>query len=292
MTFNDLLIKQGIDQRQVLVLRHRPPEPKLRKVLPWLAEVKPDVYNAYQQTQREKVEKSVLKASYVASFIGHEAGKALFVGLYSVGSTRRISRREFWCIPAYVEMRDKFGLKGLEPGRRSCLQFQLTLKDFYRAWKGKLIIDWPPPERSWARWASKDKNEFPIFAILDESLLVRQMPDWKDLILTWEELSVLPKSWRAALRQWPGIYYIFDVSDGKGYVGAASGGDNILGRWLNYADTGDGGNKLLRRRDPRNFRFSILQLTSLETKSDDLDELESCWKKRLHTHAPLGLNGN
>jgi len=45
-------------------------------VLPWLAAEKPEVFNAYQQTQGEKVEKAMLGAKYVASFIGHEPGKA------------------------------------------------------------------------------------------------------------------------------------------------------------------------------------------------------------------------
>jgi hypothetical protein len=38
------------------------------------------VYNAYQQTQGPRVEKQMLQASHVASFIGDEPGRALFVG--------------------------------------------------------------------------------------------------------------------------------------------------------------------------------------------------------------------
>lgn len=56
MNFAALLTENNIDPRDVLVLRHRPFEPELRKVLPWLAAEKPDVYNAYQQTQGEKLE--------------------------------------------------------------------------------------------------------------------------------------------------------------------------------------------------------------------------------------------
>ena len=64
---NDLLVGKGIDPTQVLVFRHRPTEPQLRKVLPWLAAEKPDVFNAYQQTHPPKVEKAMLRAQYVAS---------------------------------------------------------------------------------------------------------------------------------------------------------------------------------------------------------------------------------
>jgi hypothetical protein len=73
MTLNDLLLSKGIDPQTVLVFRHRPHEPQLNKVLPWLAAEQPEVFNAYQQTQGGRVEKAVSGASYVASFIGHAA---------------------------------------------------------------------------------------------------------------------------------------------------------------------------------------------------------------------------
>ena len=75
MLFNDLLTEQHIDPANVLVLRHTPRVPedgKLRKVLPWLAADYPDVFNAYQSWQDEKVEAEMLRAKYVASFIGLE----------------------------------------------------------------------------------------------------------------------------------------------------------------------------------------------------------------------------
>ena len=85
---------------------------------------------------------------------------------------------------------------------------------------------------------------------------------------------------------------IFDASDGKGYVGSAYGEANLYGRWLNYAARGHGGNKLLKERDPRNFRFSILQRVSPDMSAGDLIRLESSWKERLHTRQPFGLNDN
>jgi hypothetical protein len=57
-------------------------------VFPLLAADRPDLFNAYQQTQGRKVEKAMTKAGYVASFIGHEPGKALFVGLYKIGKIK------------------------------------------------------------------------------------------------------------------------------------------------------------------------------------------------------------
>jgi hypothetical protein len=85
---------------------------------------------------------------------------------------------------------------------------------------------------------------------------------------------------------------IFDVSDGKGYVGSAYGDGNLLGKWQEYATLGHGGNTLLRKRDPRQFRFSILQRVSPDMDANDVIRVEGTWKDRLHSRFPRGLNDN
>ena len=240
MNLNDLFLGKAIDPQRVLVLRHRPHEPGLNKVLPWLAAEKPDVFNAYQQTQGERLQSTMQKMvgqGYVASFIGHEPGKALFIGFYSIDASHPMTREEYWRVPAFVEMK-AFGMEGFseKESRTSVLWFDLALTDFYIQWKGKLIIGWPPPERSW--WRRAHRNEIPILAILEDSALDASMPEWNKMVLTWEELAILPKHWQSTLSHWRGIYYIYDVSDGKGYVGSAYGKDNLLGRWRCYADIG------------------------------------------------------
>jgi hypothetical protein len=162
---------------------------------------------------------------------------------------------------------------------------------FCKKWHGKLIIEWPRPPIRWWRFASK--AEFPISAIAEDSVLYRAMPDWKECIWPWVELSKLPRKWRETLRQWRGIYYIFDQSDGKGYVGSAYGREeNILGRWERYAATGHGGNVHLRKRLAKNFVFSILERVSPDMEKNDVIERKTTWKKRLHSRWPFGLNDN
>ena len=291
MHLNDLLRGQRIDPEHVLVFRHRPHEPQLRKVLPWFAAEAPEVFNAYQQTQGPRVEKAMQRASHVAAFIGHEPGKALFVGLYAIGATTPLTRDSYWQIPAYVTLKT-FGARGFDEQdpRPSVLWFELTLTDFYAAWKGKLIMSWPPPERAW--WRRAHRNELSVLALLEESAFDAAMPEWDELALTWEDLRVLPTRWKSALSQWRGIYVIFDHDDGKSYVGSAYGKDNLLGRWLHYAAVGHGGNKYLRRRNPRSFSFSILQRVSPDMHADEIIRLEATWKARLHTRHPDGLNDN
>jgi hypothetical protein len=237
--------------------------------------------------------KAMVGSGFVASFIGHTPGKALFVGLYSIAGSKPLTYEQYWSVPAYVEMK-KYAMVGRtqkeadDAGRTQWFDLQRT--DFYSAWQGRLIVGWPPPERSW--WRRAHRNEIPVDAILEVSALIPTIPKWDEVSFTYEELGILPDIWKSAISQWRGIYFIFDVSDGKGYVGSAYGENNLLGRWLNYAASGHGGNSLLRKRDPKNFRFSILQTVSLDVGIAEILLLEKSWKRRLHTAAPHGLNEN
>jgi hypothetical protein len=290
---NDLFATESIDPQKVFVLRHRPTEPKLVRVLPWLAATRPDIFNAYQRTQGPRLERSMealIGSGLVASFIGLEAGRAVFAGLYSIRGAERRGPRASRRLPVYSELRS-FGMRDWaleEAGEK--LWFDLELEHFYSHWKGRLVVEWPPPERAWYRRAHK--NRLPIYAIHEDSLFESRMPPWDQIELRWEELAVLPQAWKAALAQWRGIYFIFDESDHMGYVGSAYGKTNLLRRWLDYASTKDGGNRLLRDRDPRGFIFTILQRVSPDMEAEDVIRLETTWKKRLHTHAPVGLNAN
>lgn len=295
MNFNDLLQKAGINPKHVIMLRHRPFEPKLNKVLPWLAAEKPDLFNAYQQTQPRPLERAMEKLigiGHIASFIRHGAGKALFTGLYKIESAKPISYKQYWKVPAFIKLKNDFDMIGFTKNDAlpTILYFTLELMDNYLHWKGKLVIGWPPPDRSW--WRRAHQNDMPFLSILEDSALNTLMPAWNDITLSWQELQILPVRWRTILSQWRGIYYIHDDSDGSGYIGSACGNDNILGRWLNYADSGHGDNILLKSRNPNQFHFSILERVSPDMDKREIVALENSWKKRLHTRAPNGLNKN
>jgi hypothetical protein len=62
MDLNALLLETKIDPETVIVLRHRPEERELRKVLPWLAAEKHHLFNAYQQNHGDKVQNALTKA--------------------------------------------------------------------------------------------------------------------------------------------------------------------------------------------------------------------------------------
>jgi hypothetical protein len=226
MNFNDMLQKQGINPESVIVFRHCPREPELKKVFPWLAVEKPDIFNAYQQTQSgvkvENVLESLTGHGYVAAFWGHKPRKALFIGLYFIDSSKPLTSEVFMDLPAYKEI-EKFGgkrwfTKEFESDRPTVSWFDLVLTEFYSPWKGKLVIEWPGLERSW--WRRAHKNNLLVLSVHEKSVLDAQMPEWRDINLTWEELKVLPTRWKQILSQWRGVYYIFDTSDGKAYIGS------------------------------------------------------------------------
>ena len=55
--------EKNIDPKTVMVLRNRPEERELRKVLPWLAGGRHDLFNAYQQNHGDKVQNALTKPS-------------------------------------------------------------------------------------------------------------------------------------------------------------------------------------------------------------------------------------
>lgn len=288
LEFGDLLHKSGIDPSTVMVMRHRPTEKALRRALPWLAAERPDVYNAYQCAHGEVVENALAKKDWLASFIGHVPGRALFVGLYRVAGYRRITAATFRRHPLNQELCE-LGSRGPKQGRRT-LWFDLDLSGLLSEYKGRLVVGWPGIERSW--WRRAERNVFPVESIAQESLLVTRLPEWSSLVVPWRELKVLPGSWKSAISQWRGVYYIFDTHSGKGYVGSACGTDNILGRWLGYSAKGHGGNKLLRSIDAEGLEFCVLQLLKHDADPEEVLRLENSWKERLHSRAPYGLNSN
>lgn len=294
MTLNDLLMKQGIDPETVIVMRHRPDEPGLRKVLPWLVHEQPSVFNAYQQShsgQQEKTLQRLAGHGWVASFLGQVPGEAVFCGLYKIWGYQELDLKRFWAVRENMILRQHGMLGWARKGRERGLWFDLRLHEkFHSNWIGKLVIGWPKPERAWCRRA--EKNTLPVLSISEDSRFTGAMPDWQKLVLSWTELHSIPASWAARLKEWRGIYFIHDASDGKGYVGSAGGGENLWGRWLGYAKSGNGGNKLLLRRDAKNFTFSILQRLSPDLPQDEVVSIETTWKKRLHTLSPDGLNAN
>jgi hypothetical protein len=270
----------------VVIVRHRPKEAKLNKILPWLVSERPDLFALYQSVQEPRAAPAFSRRAYLASFIGLTPGSAVFAGLYQIGANRPLSDQEYRLVPGQQEL---FALGMSDRPSGPNRQFDLTPVAGWKDWIGRLNVAWPGKELSWFRLA--EKNAMAVTAITEENRFVRSMPAWQDLALSWAELSLLPASWKARLAEWRGIYFVFDSQARLGYVGSAYGADNLLGRWLAYGRSGHGANARLRGIPPENLRFSILQRTSPDMPAGDVIALESSWKVRLNTR-DFGLNAN
>lgn len=288
LDFRTLLELAEFDPAEVLVVRHAPIEKSLRQVLPSLVIERPDLFLVYQRIQWPTLEKAMTRGRYVASFIGQEPATATFAGIFRIGEWQALDYEGYRQFPGNSEL-EQLGMSGREPDMPESLAFELEPFDHYADWIGRLVITWPKPYQQWWRWAGG--GHFPVRSIDGENRFIRAMPDWKDLVLSWGELQILPGSWRAKLAQWRGVYHIYDTVLKAGYVGAAYGEDNLLGRWRAYAETGHGGNRRLRASDPANLRFSILERTSPDLDVQAIIALEGSWKERLHTRE-FGLNLN
>ncbi len=229
-------------------------------------------------------------ATHVASFIGHVSGRALFVGLYEMAGSKLISDAAFKDLEAVRMLIDLGHDPDRDPTRyRPEYQyFDLRLIGALSEWSGRLIIKWPPPEVGWFKWAAN--SVFPVHAITEEGGLVTRIPHWKEVSMTCDAMALCPEAWKAELRRWRGIYFIFDKAQAKGYVGSACGEENIWHRWTVHARRG-GDAKKLRLCDPRNFVFTILEVTNHEMLPGEIVQIESNWKLRLHT-IEHGLNDN
>jgi hypothetical protein len=216
------------------------------------------------------------RATHLVSCIGQKTDDALFVGVYENRGHHKMTR-------------DEAEFQGTLYGSSNDeLWFELKLTPKMADMKGKLVIGWPPPVVSFARFATPN-NAFPVKAIHAESALIPPIPHWRDLRLTREQLKTLPERWRLTLRQWRAIYLVHDMTDGKNYVGSAYGEENLNHRWAEYAKTGDGGNVELIGRKYENFRFSILERIGDDMPPEEVTEREQSWMLRLHTRVD-GLN--
>jgi hypothetical protein len=143
---NELLGKVGVDPATTLVMRHRPKEAMLRDRLPWYASAHPDLFNAYQRSQEEGAGRALGRSDHLVSLIGHEAKRALFVGIYRVAGSRLMNADEFYEIEANREL-GRLGSRGPTPGKEHYWA-DLELTEHLDAWRGRMVVDWPPPERS------------------------------------------------------------------------------------------------------------------------------------------------
>ena len=292
MRLNALLTYRGIDPRDVSVVLHSPPEPAFRRLLPWLAETRADLFDNYQATHPAIQEKTVISRPLMLSFVRIDEARQLFVSLFRVEGWELWEAARFAAHPGYAELAERLGHGTREAFVTWCarlggrLHIDLAADDRLADYQGRLAIS-QPAGRNYVRLA--DRLDPQIVALYEEPRLAAAPPKWREMVLTGSEVRSLPESWAAKLREWRGVYHILDSSDGARYVGAAYGVENILGRWRAHVAGERGVTKELAARDPSGFRFSILERVSPDMPADEVIALERSWMDRLQT-VQYGLN--
>lgn len=157
---------------------------------------------------------------------------------------------------------------------------------------GRLVIRWASPRAWWVNGTTGQK--YPVIEVADAE--PEQFPGFDHLVVGFDRLQAVisdPRyaAWRTALSSVIGVYLITDLSDGRQYVGKADGDETLLQRWTAYATNGHGGNVELKKRDRKNFQFSVLRVLDPSTAGADVNAVESHYKTSLGTRAH-GLNKN
>lgn len=270
LTFNDLLALDGVDPTQVRLLRHQ--DGRLRSGRLYEAWRNDQAaFEAYQAVQKRDV---FPVDTLLASFIVTEAGKTVFVGIYRVDG---VSSCPSGSIDPLLgsDVSDQFG-------------YELTLLDLLADYRDKLVIEWGLGTRTWVQRASNQPK--PVLEITEQ--YEPRFPGFRSFIRPIDDVPTLPSGWQQVLRSVKGVYLLVDTTTGQQYVGSAKGTDSLLGRWMEYATDGHGGNLGLKRAAESgrpSYQVSVLEVVDMNTADETIEQAESYWKSKLLSRQ-FGLN--
>lgn len=174
--------------------------------------------------------------------------------------------------------------------------FDLAESGFLSTLRSRLVVEWSNPV-AWSMRGDKAAR-LEVTEISDPKAV--PFPGFDRVLLSYAGLQAVVsdhryEEWQTALKHVQAIYLIADTSTGKQYVGQAAGGENLLGRWSDYAATGHGGNVELRRllqQDPdhaQHFIYSILRVFGPTTPAEEVYAAESHFMSAMLTRR-FGLN--
>ncbi|MDU2697491.1 MAG: GIY-YIG nuclease family protein [Staphylococcus epidermidis] len=211
--------------------------------------------------------------------------------------------------PEYFIFGGLYKIKKIEPEVFDEVGYELTLMDDYKEYRKRLIVKLKKPigrdlyNRLYKN--IQDTLEPEVYEIAPNTKL-GHFPGYQNVTLSHPQMQQIisrnEPSWKQALMNVKGVYVITDLSNGKLYIGSASGNtDGIWQRWSDYANIENltGGNKLLNEikldkgKDYiiNNFQYSILEIFDTKTKVDTIINRENYWKKVFCTRK-YGMNFN
>lgn len=270
LTFNDLLALEGFDPTEVRLVRHQDGRLRAGRLYEAWRNDRP-AFEAYQSAQVRDV---FPVDAVVASFIVTEARKTVFVGMYRVDGVGR-------CPAGTTDALLNSDVSGQ-------FQYDLQLLDVLSAYSDKLVIEWGPGTRVWIQRAVNQHKS--VIEIAEQ--YEPKFPGFRSFTRRVDEIPTLPSGWHQVLGSVKGVYLLVDVETGQQYVGSAKGADSLLGRWMDYAADGHGGNLALREaslKGRRTYRVSVLEVVDENTPDETIEQTESYWKSKLLSRE-FGLN--
>ncbi|MCG1191041.1 GIY-YIG nuclease family protein [Staphylococcus epidermidis] len=211
--------------------------------------------------------------------------------------------------PEYFIFGGLYKIKKIEPEVYDEVGYELTLMEDYKEYRKRLIVKL---KKSIGRDLYnrlykniQDTLEPEVYEIAPNTKL-GHFPGYQNVTLSHPQMQQIisrnEPSWKQALMNVKGVYVITDLSNGKLYIGSASGNtDGIWQRWSDYANIENltGGNKLLNEikldkgKDYiiNNFQYSILEIFDTKTKVDTIINRENYWKNVFCTRKH-GMNFN
>ena len=211
--------------------------------------------------------------------------------------------------PEYFIFGGLYKIKKIEPEVYDEVGYELTLMEDYKEYRKRLIVKLKKPigrdlyNRLYKN--IQDTLEPEVYEIAPNTKL-GHFPGYQNVTLSHPQMQQIisrnEPSWKQALMNVKGVYVITDLSNGKLYIGSASGNtDGIWQRWSDYANIENltGGNKLLNEikldkgKDYiiNNFQYSILEIFDTKTKANTIINRENYWKNVFCTRK-YGMNYN
>ena len=211
--------------------------------------------------------------------------------------------------PEYFIFGGLYKIKKIEPEVFDEVGYELTLMADYKEYRKRLIVKLKRPigrdlyNRLYKNIQGTLEPE--VYEIAPNTKL-GHFPGYQNVTLSHPQMQQIilrnEPSWKQALMNVKGVYVITDLSNGKLYIGSASGNtDGIWQRWSDYANIENltGGNKLLNEikldkgKDyiVNNFQYSILEIFDTKTKADTIINRENYWKNVFCTRKH-GMNFN
>lgn len=188
LTFNAVLRHEGIDPKEVRLVRHQDTRPG--RVTPynlWLAGN--GQLEMYQRIQSRQVFST---GDLLASFVSTPADDTLFVGLYRVNGIGEV-------LPGIIDPSN-----GASPSETALL-YDICRDERLAAYGGLMTVDWGKGYRAWVQRAElQDKPVLEIRTKVRED----RFPGFTSFCWDVDRIEFIPLNWQEVLKSVKGIYLL------------------------------------------------------------------------------------